>query len=103
MAITTSLIVEGTVVRSSTRTLPATEKRGALVFNNVLIVGDDCMADCTLDRSLDLRDFTVGTVLRARVEVGSYRDEDSVTLVEVFPTLGSPAEHAPAGKPKGND
>jgi len=80
MSVKTSAIVLGTVARVSSRTLPKTETRGELTFVNVLVVGDDSLADLTLGR--DVTPPAVGTFIVARVEVGVFRDDDQITLVD---------------------
>lgn len=85
MAVTTNLLIEGVVVRTSKRELPATSERAALTFHNALIVGDDCLADVSIGRGVEVP--VVGTPIRGRVEVNVYRSEDQVTLVEIFDTL----------------
>lgn len=79
MAIRTSAIISGTVIRSSSRTIKR-EGKPDLTFVNVLVIGDHTMADCTLADGLTTPEN--GKKINARVEIDVYRDEDQLRLVE---------------------
>lgn len=78
MAVKTTAIIEGTVIRQTVRDLPAKGDRAAMQFVNVLVVGDNCMADARVGR--DLVPPKQGEKIRARVVVDTYRDDDQITI-----------------------
>lgn len=80
MAVRTTGVIIGAVARVTTREIPKTKDREALHFTNMLIVGNDTLADVTLGRGLE--PAAVGTQIVARISVGVYRDDDQITLEE---------------------
>jgi len=78
MAVKTQALVEGTVMRTQTRS--GTKDGNAWSMTNLLIIGDKCLADATVARGLEVPPD--GTLVRGVLEIGVYRDDDSVTVVE---------------------
>lgn len=80
MAVKTNAIIEGVVMRVSTRRGETTDGK-KWERHNVLVVGDYTLADVTI-RGDQFALPTQGEVVRGVVEIDVYRDEDSCTLVE---------------------
>ena len=83
MSIKTTVIVEGALVRVSSREIVSTKdgpnKGKKFTFTNMLIVGPDCMASVRLqDNSMELP--KTGAQVRLVAEVSSYRDDDEITF-----------------------
>lgn len=80
MSLKTELIAEGTVQRITQREVTVKATGEKLTFTNVLILGAATMVEAQLGR--DLAAPERGAKVKARVEIGVYRDDDSVTLTE---------------------
>lgn len=81
MAVKTNAIIEGTVVRITSR--GGTTKEGKpWSRTSLLVVGDNTLADAALAQSLVGNIPPVGTIVRGVIEVGVYRDDDSVEIIE---------------------
>lgn len=86
MAVKTNAIVQGIVTRITHRDIPR-EGKDTLHFTNVLIVGDNTLADCTLGRGVS--EPTYGEFVTAVVEIDVYRDDDQITLIEYIEVVGN--------------
>lgn len=86
MAVKTLAIIEGVCMRVENRS-GTTTKGEAWAMTSVLIVGDDTLCQATLARGLSAPG--VGEMIRAQVEIGVYRDDDSVTLVKYLDGKGT--------------
>lgn len=78
MAVKTNAIVEGEIVRRSERS--GKNANGDWKLVELLIVGDHTLANVVLGR--DVPEPPKGASVRGVIEVGVYRDDDSVTLIE---------------------
>lgn len=79
MAISTSAIVDGTAQRVTQRVVKRDGKPD-LTFRNVLIIGEHTLAEVTLADQLAAP--LVGEVIRGRVTIDVYRDNDQLRLEE---------------------
>lgn len=80
MAVKTSLIAEGVVVRVSERSVTVKATGEVLTFVNALIVGDVCMVEAQISR--DIEPPKKGQEVRCRISVGVYRDDDQTVIEE---------------------
>lgn len=79
MSIQTSVIVEGSVARISTREVTVKATGVRMVFTTMLVIGPDCLANVRINTdSFDLP--KQGANIRARCDVSSYRDDDEISL-----------------------
>lgn len=79
MAVKTNAIATGTVVRVTERS-GKTQAGKDWSMTNVLIVGDHTLVDATVGMGLDVP--KQGDVVTGVIEVGVYRDDDSVSIIE---------------------
>lgn len=85
MAVKTLAIAQGTVMRVEGREGTSTNKDGTSrpwKMVDVLIVGDNTLCQAGLSRDLVNAPPSVGDVVTAQIEVGVYRDDDSVQIVK---------------------
>lgn len=80
MSIATRLVIDGNVANISTREVTVKATGEKLTFTNVLVVGPNCLADCTLGNDVAVPEM--GKRIQAQVEVGVYRDDDQIRLVK---------------------
>lgn len=81
MAVKTQAIVEGYVQRIKERS--GTTKDGRdWSRTEVTVIGDVCLANATLGD--DIKGIGKGQYIRALIEIGVYRDDDSVVIVELL-------------------
>lgn len=81
MSVASRVIVEGKVIQTSSRSInPKSDPTKTIVFRNALIVGDACIADIAFPDGVELP--KEGTSIRAQVEVGTFRDDDTLRLVQ---------------------
>lgn len=81
MAVKTLAIAQGAIMRVEGR--EGTRGDGTpWKMVNVLIVGDNTLCQGTLARDLMGNVPSVGDVVAAQIEVGVYRDDDSVQIVK---------------------
>lgn len=80
MAVKTNAIIEGAVMRVSTRRGETTEGK-KWERHNILVVGEYTLADVVI-RGGDFELPSQGEVVRGVVEIDVFRDEDSCTLVQ---------------------
>lgn len=79
MAVKTTAIVEGNVIRADSRSFK-TKAGEDMTIDSVLIVGQFCIANVRVDtRTFKLPD--IGKPIRIQVEVDTYRDDDQMALV----------------------
>lgn len=86
MAVKTLAIVEGAVMRIEKRSGKTKDDKD-WAMTQVLIVGDDTLCQATLARGVT--EPGQGEYIRAQIEVGVYRDDDSVTLVKYLDLKGA--------------
>lgn len=86
MAVKTLAIIEGAVMRIEKRS-GKTTKGEAWAMTEVLVIGDDTLCQATLGRGVT--EPGQGEYIRAQVEIGVYRDDDSVTLVKYLDGKGT--------------
>lgn len=79
MSLATRLIAEGNVIRITPREVTVKATGEKLLFHNVLIIGRDCMVEAQMGR--DVTHPEIGKGVKAIVEVGVYRDDDTNTIV----------------------
>ncbi len=79
MAVATKAIVEGSVLAISKKSGVSKKSGEAYEMIEVLIIGEFCLANCTLDKGVKLPE--VGQKVRARVEVSVYGGEDQTRLL----------------------
>lgn len=80
MAVKTNAIIEGAVMRVSTRSGETNEGK-RWTRTNLLVVGDYTLADVIV-RGDDFALPSVGDMVRGVVEIDVYRDEDNCQLVQ---------------------
>lgn len=88
MSVKTTAIVQGIVSRISERSGEKDGKKWSMT--NVVIIGDDTLADCVLARGVAVPSF--GEFVTARIEVGVFNADDNVTLVEYVEVVGKSAK-----------
>jgi len=80
MSVATTVIVEGQPVKVSSRTFTAKTTGKEMTFTSVLVVGEFCISNVEIN--LDTFKLPeLGKPVRMQVEVGTYRDDDTVRLV----------------------
>lgn len=79
MAVKTQALIEGVVTRVNTRS-GTTAAGKDWERTNILVVGDNTLADVTVAQGLALP--PKGTAVKGVIEVGVYRDDDSVEVIE---------------------
>lgn len=77
MAVATRAIIEGTVQAVSTRS--GTNDKGPWTMTEVLVIGENSLAMGTLDKGLGAP--KIGDKVRAQIEVGVYKGDDSVRIM----------------------
>lgn len=77
MSLSTRLIVQGKVAAVTSRTI-TTKAGDELTFTNVILIGDNCLADVQLGRGMVAPE--IGALVAGVVEVGVYRDDDQHVL-----------------------
>lgn len=85
MAVKTLAIAQGAVMRVEGREGTSTNADGTVrpwKMINVLIVGENTLCQAGLARDLVNAPPSVGDVVTAQIEVGVYRDDDSVQIVK---------------------
>lgn len=81
MAVKTTLLVHGEVSRVSKTVYPPNDKRKEeYVKTEVLIVGEQCICSASLGRNV--AEPKKGDIVFALVEVDTFNNDDSVSLVE---------------------
>jgi len=82
MAIAASAIIEGAVMRCATRTVVSnkTTPPTTYKFTNALVIGDDTLCDVRIPDNITPP--VVGDMIRARVNITSYRNEAEFELSE---------------------
>lgn len=91
MALKSTVIAHGKVIRTKSREVKAKDGR-EFIFTNAVIVGDNTMVDVRVpdDLVLQFRDY-VGEDITAVIELSTYRDDVEASIVEVL-TVGIPLD-----------
>lgn len=78
MSVKTTAIVVGTVARVESREVTVKATGEKLTFTNVLVIGNDTLADVQIGRDLGVP--KQGAVIAGRVAISVYRDDDQMVL-----------------------
>lgn len=84
MALKETAIVEGNLVRINERSITRKSDGQVFTFRSALVIGEDSLVEARVSDDV-LPDLPVpGSLIRARISLGSYRDEVETELVEVL-------------------
>lgn len=79
MSLSSTAIMEGTVVRLSSRTVQKKDGSGPITFNSFTLFGDECQGEISIN--LDVHAAPAkGDVITCRVKISTYRDDDQLEL-----------------------